>query len=439
MLPWQIQSRARPPIRRLRRQFATLLGASAVSAIAGLVALTVNVRGLGAEQFGALSLILAYTALFGAISTFDTWQPVVRLGVRAPRSLGLILSAGILLDVTAALAATFMAILVSMAFGPWTGIPVEVLWLAQLHALSLLGGVAGTPKGYFRLTERFDILAGNQIWLALALALASLVLWLAAAELATYVVVFALVSATFNLTLMLRMVLTLRSKGLRLTFPFASPAGRRVLRMLFRTATGTSLLSTLTSNRRHLALLLISNLLGETAAGLLAAAAQLASAVSRFGNLAMQVLFKSVLQAAHQHAPSLWRSKVLKATAISALAAAALALAAIPASALAIPILLGASFAASVPIFAGLFAAECANLAVLHLNPVIQQKAGPRPLVGIAAAGMGLHLAAIFVLAPLWGAMGAGMASLMGSLLVAAMMLVTADRLLRRAISRADV
>ena len=382
------------------------------------------------------SLIIAFSALFGGIATFDTWQPVVRLGVRAPRMLGLTLSAGILLDVSAAMFAAIAAIAATVIVGTRTSIPAEYLCLAQLHALSLLGGIAGTPKGYFRLAERFDILAGNQVMLALAMTFASLALWWGGAELVTYVAVFALVGVIYNLTLMLRMLITLRRDGVRLSLPFASRRGRRVLWIMFRVATGTSILSTLNSSRHHLALLLVGGLLGEVAAGVLTAAARFASAASKFGNLAMQVLFKTVLQAAKRHEPAQWRSKVLRTTAISALLAAALALVAIPSGTVAIPLFLGDGYTMATAVFAGLFAAECATLATIHLNPVIQQNAGPRPLVSIAAASLVVHLATIVVLAPVWGAVGAGVASFLASLGAAVMMAITADRKLRQAIVR---
>ena len=189
-------------------QLGTLSGAAVISGFAGLLTLALNTRGLGSADFGALSLILANTALIGSIAAFETWQPVVRFGLRAPRVLGYTLSAAIFLDVVAAITAALAAFLVLGAFGNRTGMPPDQVWLAKLHALSLFAGVAGTPKGYFRLTERFDILAGNQVMLALMLTLVSLVMWWCEAELQTYVVLFAIVASTYNISLMVRMLRT---------------------------------------------------------------------------------------------------------------------------------------------------------------------------------------------------------------------------------------
>lgn len=419
---------------RILKQISVLFGASLFAALCGLVSLALNTRGLGAQGFGVLSLILAYTALFGGIATFDTWQPVIRLGVRAPRLLGLTLSAGIALDVFAAVAATLAALAGSFILGAWAGIPEDHLWLARIHALSLLAGVAGTPKGYFRLEERFDILAGNQMMLALVMALASAGLWWGSAPLALYVIVFAIIAAVYNLTLFLRMLWALHRSGVGLVLPWAAPRGMRVLRMMFRIATGTSLLSTMSSSRRHLALLIVGALLGETAAGLFAAAARLAAAVSKFSALAMQVLFKTVLQAADRHEPAVWLRMMRRATLISTVAAVFLALASIPGGAFGIAPLLGAGYEAAAPIFSALFAAECAALATLHLNPVIQQKAGLSPLIPVTAIGLVVHLAATLGLGAGFGATGAGVAGLLAGLVMAVLMMRTADRLLRQAI-----
>lgn len=425
-------------IRILVKQFSTLIIASGISAGAGLLTLSLNARSLGIENFGALSLILAYTALFGGISTFDTWQSVVRVGMKAPRVLGLALSAGILLDTSAALFATVAAIGASVALAHWTNIPSEYLWLAQLHALSLLGGVAGTPKGYFRLTERFDVLAGNQIALALAMAVASTALWWTEAGLATYVITFALISFTYNMTLMLRMLWMLRGSRVRLRLPFASPRAARVSKMMLSSAVGTSIFSTLNSNRNNLVLLLSGVFLGGSAAGVVSAAMRIAAQFSKLANLAQQVLFKAVLQAAGANSPKQWRTKILRVTAISGLAAGLIAGVGMPLGSLAIELFLGAAYAGSASVFAGLFAAECANFAVLHLNPVIQQKGGPRPLIGVAAAGLVIHLVGMVLLAPAWGATAAGLASLLASISTAVVMTITADLMLRRAIAKGE-
>jgi O-antigen/teichoic acid export membrane protein len=410
-----------------------MTAAGALSALCGLFTVVLNSRALGAEGFGVLSLIVTYSALFSGIATFDIWQPVVRLGVRAPRLLGLTLSAGIALDVVAAIVGTLAALGGTIVFGAWIGVGDDQLWLVQLHALTLLTGISGTPKGYFRLRERFAILAGNQIMLALAMTLTSAVLWWTAAPLLSYVAMFSVIAACYNLTLVLRMLLALRRDGVRLEFPLARSGGRRILGVMLRTALGTSFVSTLTSSRRPLSLLLVGALLGSREAGILSAAASMSAAVSRLSSILMQVVFKVVLDAADNYPPRVWREKVWTATQISSIAAAMLALAGSFAGPYGIHVLLGDVYAPSALVFVGLFAAECAVLATLHLNPVIQRKAGPRPLIGIAAMGLGVQLATLLVVAPSLGVTGAGIASFVSGVIVAILMIVVADRHLRSA------
>lgn len=420
---------------RVAKQISILLGASGVSAACGLVSLALNARGLGSRDFGILSLILAYSALVGGIAAFETWQPVIRLGVRAPRLLGLTLSAGVALDVSAALSAALLAVAGTYVLGSWTGVPEDHLALARIHALSLLFGVAATPKGYFRLAERFGILARNQMGLAVATLAASLALWAAEAQLVAYVVTFAAISALYNLLLLIRMVLAARRDGIRLSLPFSSSRGWRVLRLMIGGATGNSLLSTLVAGRRHLSVLIVGSLIGETAAGLFSVAARLASIVSRFSNLATQVLFKTVLQAAMETDPHVWRRRILRVTGFAAAAAVVLSLAGAAFGGLVIEIVFGAGFAAAGPVFVGLFAAECLGLASLHLNPVIQEKAGTRPIVLISAIALVVNIAGTVAFGGLLGVGGVGLAAFLAAALALVLMVLQADRLMRRALS----
>lgn len=420
---------------RAAKQISILLGASGVSAACGVISLSLNARGLGLQDFGILSLILAYSALVGGIAAFETWQPIIRLGVRAPRLLGRTLSAGMLLDISAALVATLVAIGGTYVLGDWTGVPEDHLALARIHALSLLFGVAATPKGYFRLVERFGVLARNQLNLAFATLAASLILWVIEAGLTAYVITFAAISALYNLTLLVHMILAVRRDALQLSLPFSSRRGWRVLRLMLGGATGNSLLSTLVAGRRHLSLLIVGSLLGETAAGLFSVSARLASIVSRFSNLATQVLFKTVLQAAKETDPHLWRRRILRLTGAGTIAALALSVAGALCGGILLTIVFGSGYEGATPVFAGLFAAECVGLAGLHLNPVIQQKAGTGPIVLISAIALLVNVAGTIVFGFFLGVAGVGLAAFVAAVLGLILMGLQADRLMRNAIS----
>ncbi|SFP43722.1 lipopolysaccharide biosynthesis protein [Qipengyuania nanhaisediminis] len=426
-------------MRVMLKNLATLTGASGITALAGLASLALNTRGLGVESFGVLSLILAYTALFAGVATFDVWQPIVRLGVRAPRALGLILSAGIILDIFAAFAATLAALLGSVYLGGWIGIGEDYIWLLQIYAISLLFGIVGTPKGYFRLIDRFDILAQYQVMLSLVMLFSSFILWWVEEKIVLYVMVFATIAVIYKISLMVRMLIELQKNDVRLMSPYSSLRGRRVFKMMLKNSASTSLVSTFATSRRQVALLIVGGLLGGAAAGIFAAAASLASAFAKFSNLVFQVIFKEFVQAAKRFDPKLWHRKIMRLTAVAALVAAFASIVGLPIGSLVLPTVLGNHFIASVPVFSGLFAAECIHLAFLHLNPVIQNKVGPKALIPIAAAGLGIFVLIAIPLAHSWGVIGVALAIVAANAMMALALTVLADQLLRRSILTREV
>ncbi len=99
--------------------------------------------------------------------------------------------------------------------------------MRSFTAFSLFGGMAGTPKGFFRLNGQYNILVGNQVTQGLALVVASAILWAIDAALATYVVVFAIIAATYNLSLLVRMLVHIKKARIQISNPLRSKPARR--------------------------------------------------------------------------------------------------------------------------------------------------------------------------------------------------------------------
>lgn len=426
-------------VSRIFRNLTLLLGSSGVVGACSIVTLAFNTRSLGAHDFGVLSLIQAYVALVSNLSSFESWQPVVRLGIRLPRRLEMTLASGLLLDFGAACVAAVSAVACVLAFGQVFGIDEQYQRLAAIYSISLLAGVAGTPKGFFRLRHDFKVLAGNQAALAIAMMLASVVLWWIDARLTAYVVAFAVIAATYNLSLAARMLIVLRREGMSLPFALSSKAERRHLGIMFRMATGNSVLSSLLLSRRHIALFVVGHILGEAAAGVYSVAAKLVASVSKFALLLNQVVFSEVMGGAREVEPERWRRMVFGISCIGLLVAMCLAGAGFFLGVPLVDLAGGAEYRDAAAVFSLLFLAECIGLAGIHFNPIIQHEAGTWPLVRYSAIGLAIFLSAGIALCLEVGTLGAAMGVVISSVVTYALMAFKVGRMLNLSLFGARV
>ena len=369
--------------------------ASVIVALASLVTLALNVRGLGAEQFGVFVAIQAYVALCASVCTVESWQSVCRLGLERGVDLGRLCKQTLMLDALAALAAFALAVGGVLLLGRFTGIAAEHLDLALIHSLSLLAGLSGTARGYFRLKDRFDLIAANQVFYAVALVLASIALLASSATLTTYIIVFTCLAAAYKLQLLAHM--WWHSRIERMDRPGASRRTRfgEVARM----SASVSVLGTVVNARRNVAILMVSAILGPLATGLFAAALKCTAPLVRLGELLKQVLFTDTIRAFGGAKLPRARVRKLRFLVVGMLAAilAAMALAGFLAGPL-LALFLGPEFADAVPILVVLLLAEGLQLAATIFSPLFQARGRTNLLTAIHFAGLAAFVGSALLL-----------------------------------------
>lgn len=390
-----------------RSRLATIWRASAlvtfgvaISAVCSLVTLGLNARALGATQFGMLALIQAYVSFIGGLTTFDNSLPVVRLGIRSPKRLGLIIGAGITLDTLAAFVAASIAVSGMLLSIGIAGMSSEHTGAALVYSLSLLANIGGTAKGYFRLAGRFDVLVKNQITNSLLLVVCSALLWVGSAPFHAYLIVFGVLNAAPGLSIMLRMVLAMRREGTPIHFPLLSNSRRRYLKAFSRLAGGNSILSTIVTSRYQVALFIVAATLGATATGLFAAAVRCASALTRFVMPINHVIFPEILRYADTSTPIQLRNAMRRATFFVFTGAVVIAAGGTLVSKQVVVLVAGEAFASAADIFSLLLIVEVTLWAGLHFSPIIIQSVGQRPLLVLnATAGIITAVAAWWIAA----------------------------------------
>lgn len=150
--------------RRVFKNAGFLLSGKTATGVLGLAYLGLAARGLGIEQFGLLVLVQTYVQVITGLSTFHSWQAVIRYGAISTqtddtRGFQSLISFTTLLDVAGVVLGATLAWFAAPLVGPYLGWNAEIIAYAQPYSLLILFTIVATPTGLLRLYDRFDILA----------------------------------------------------------------------------------------------------------------------------------------------------------------------------------------------------------------------------------------------------------------------------------------
>ena len=370
---------------------------NAVLIAASLIGLAFNTRALGTADFGTFTVIQSYVALCGAICTLESWQTVCRLGADDNCDLARLCRQTATLDTLAAAASFGLAAIGLLIFGNDLGIPAEDRWLALVFSLTLLFSRSGTPKGYFRLIDRFGILARAQLINAALIVFAAIALWYVGAGLPAYIYAYGAIAIFYNLQLYVQYRLSIHGRGRgaagtsgAITYPFA-----RIARMSLH----VSFLSTVINSRKNVAVLVVSSLLGNVAAGLFGAALKCTAPLTKAADVTNQVLFSDIIKAFRSPTVPPERVRTLRLFSLAMLTTlmAAAAIGALLAEPL-VGLVLDDRFLAAAPVLAVLVFVEALQIAGIVFNPVFQARGATTLLTAIYAVSMAAFVGAAFVL-----------------------------------------
>lgn len=427
---------SRETLRRITKSSALVAGATALTFALSILSLAINARALGAQQFGLLAVVQAYFAFVSGLITFDNWQPVIRLGIRSPKRIGLIIGSAVALDLAACAVGATVALIGLVAFRHALGIGEQSQLPLFLYAVSMLTCLGGTPKGLFRLEGNFGLLAMNQLTFGALLLASSIGLWYFKASLDEYLIVFAVITAFPAVSIFIRMLIALRRRGIAIANPFGTPSRRRFFRQFFRMATGNGMLSTLLSSRHQVALFVVSSILGSSAAGLYAVASRCANAFTRMAAPLNHVLFPEILKLARERDPLSVRSAMRRAAVGLVFVCLALVVVASATSTLIVTATAGREFAGAADLFCLLLVAEIALWFGYYLNPIILHTSGQMPILKANAVLAILTCVAAAAFAQAFGLLGVGVALISGAISTCCVLYALAESGVRDALRK---
>ena len=153
---------------RVFKNAGFLLSGKTVTGLLGLGYLSLAAHGLGLEEFGLLILIQTYVQVVIGLTTFHSWQVVIKYGADTLNSNDIIgfqklISFTTLLDIMGVLTGTTLAWTLAPILGPFLGWDGDTIYYARVYSLLILFTIVATPTGILRLFDRFDLLAWQVI------------------------------------------------------------------------------------------------------------------------------------------------------------------------------------------------------------------------------------------------------------------------------------
>lgn len=278
-------------IRRALTNTGWLMGARGINAVLSLGYLALATRALGLEGFGNFILITAFAQAISGLSSFQTWQAIVRWGQRR-EGVGDAIGFAIALDLVSLVAGLVAAALLLALAGDWLPVPRALRWQAFGLTFVWLLAMRSTPTGILRLHDRYAKgaaadavtsvvrLAGSAVAFVLSPTIPAFLLAWAAGELVT--------AATYWAYALREEGIALRKVSLT-RLPRAEPGA-------WGFVWGTGLSGLLLVASRQLIVLLVGALGGAALAGIYRVAAQLGEGLLKLAQALLRATYPELVR-----------------------------------------------------------------------------------------------------------------------------------------------
>ncbi len=155
-------------LRKILKNFSWLLCGQIFTAIINFCYLSLTAHALGVETFGKLILLRAYIELLIGLTTFQSWQALIRYGAdyikrKDPQGLQELFKLTTGLDLLGSVGGFLIAVAAAPWVGPIVGWEPQTIHAVQRVSILMLCTLGSTPIGLLRLYDRFDLLAAQQL------------------------------------------------------------------------------------------------------------------------------------------------------------------------------------------------------------------------------------------------------------------------------------
>ena len=408
-------------LKRVLKNFGVVLRGRGIGAAFSVGATGLMANALSVTEFGMVILLHTYIMVIRGSLNFNTFEAIVRFGVPLndkgdQAGLCSLLRSTMLVDLAAALLATVVAIAAVPLAGQFLQWDAEIIAAASIYCLVILSSANGTPNGILRIYDRFDAL-GVQSAVGPALRFTMIAtLWVLDAPKLMYIIAWGAAFTAGNIYLFVRGLIELRvhiQTGFWLNFRWRDirEMGGEFWKFIgvVYWQTNIDLLP------KHVSVLLAGSLLGPAAAGLFRLAREFSTILTQPAIILRDVLFPDLTRSFHAEDGSI-RSVSYKTAMIAGAGGLIFVLISVIFGESILGIV-GNDYVVASSLLSLLLLAASFDLASAPLRAAAYAMGKAATVLRIHIFGIITYIAMFFILTPITGLIGPGLAAILSSLL----------------------
>jgi len=204
---------------RIAKNMGMLFGGKAAAGVLSIFVLIISARSLSIDGLGSLLMLHAYVMLVTGIASFKSWQAIIQYGAE-PYQVGdtdklhRLMRFTIFLDGVAAIAATIVSMVIFPFVMPLMGLSSEYLIPGLIYCGLSAINLRSSPLGVLRLVDRFDLISLHSLIVPVVRLLGVLVCWYLEMGLIWFIGVWFVASAASYLLMPLLGLRELARRGL---------------------------------------------------------------------------------------------------------------------------------------------------------------------------------------------------------------------------------
>ena len=410
--------------RRIFKNAGLLLTGRAANGLMGLATLSLMARGLGTEGFGLVILVQTYVLVISGLTTFQSWQALIRYGAISlksedPSEFQNLIKFTIVLDVFGVLLGVAVGVIAAPLVGPLLHWDADVISYAQGFSFLTFFTVIATPIGLLRLYDRFDVLTLQASITPLFRLIGVAIAVLLNAPLWAYLLAWFVAGAIGGLALIIFGWREAVRSGRLQNMSWSLRGLSRGHDSIWRFSIISNFHSSLQLVTGHMAIFLVGFVAGPTAAGLYKIAKDVSTTLTKPAEMLNQSIYPEFARLgsdAHWHAfPRL----ILRSGALGGGAGLALFVLFFFCGRFFLSSVFGADFVAAEGVLVLLIAAATLTIAGFSMDPALYAMGRPGiPLQVNIVAVFAVFLPLLLWLGDRYGADGAGFAALVSSAVV---------------------
>lgn len=395
---------------------AWLIGAKTIGAVLSIVYLGLATRILGPASFGQFVLIVGIAQAASALVSFQTWQIVVRYGAihlreNSTARLSRLFRFCLCLDICGAIVGAILAAAAVLLLGPMFDWAKETQLHAIIFAAIMLMSFRSTATGILRLYDRFSLAAVADAMTPIIRMLGALFVVIKAPTVVGFLIAWAAAEVVTACVYWIFAMLAARN-----VFKLKQDSQRGSLREenvgLWRFAFLTNSNSILNAASNQFVVILVGLFVGVTAAGGFRLAHQLGQGIAKLSATLSRAAFPELVRAHSESSRDILTGLFRRTTIYGIIGASVIIVVLLFFAGPLLVIVSGSEFEFATPYLILLGCAVALDLAGVGFEPTLTAMARAGRAVAVRFTSVTFVLIALFILMPLYGAMGAAVAVL---------------------------